>query len=74
MYQWKVNLDTKTSILKFFDAVSKVQDEVYLKSGDVLCVSAKSLLGCKLAGIEWNNLVCQCDSDIYTIIADFTIA
>lgn len=72
MYQWKVNLDTKTSITKFFNAVSKVKDEVYLKSGEVLCVSAKSLLGCKLAAIEWHNLICQCDSDIYTVISEFT--
>lgn len=72
MYQWKVNLDTKTSIMKFFNAVSKVKDEVYLRSGDTLCVSAKSLLGCKLAAIEWDNLVCQCDTDIYTVIQKFT--
>lgn len=72
MYQWKVNLDTKTSIFEFFDAVRKVKDEVYLKSGEVLCVSAKSLLGCKLAAIEWHNLICQCDSDIYNLIKKFT--
>ena len=72
MYQWKVNLDTKKDIMEFFYAVSKVKDEVYLKSGEVLCVSAKSVLGCKLAAIEWHNLICQCDSDIYTVIAKFT--
>ena len=52
--------------------LSKVKDEVYLRSGDTLCVSAKSLLGCKLAAIEWDNLVCQCDTDIYTAIQKFT--
>ena len=58
--------------MEFFYAVSKVKDEVYLKSGEVLCVSAKSVLGCKLAGIEWHDLICQCNSDIYTVIAKFT--
>ena len=72
MFQWKVRLDTKSEIDDIFNAVSKVKDEVYLRSGDTLCVSAKSLLGCKLAAIEWDNLVCQCDTDIYTTIENFT--
>ena len=72
MYHWKINLDTGSDITNFFNAVSKVEDEVYIKSGDTLCVSGKSLLGCHLAAMEWNNLVCQCDTDIYNVISKFT--
>lgn len=72
MFQWKIRLDTKSDITNFFNAVSKIKDEVYLKSGERLCVSAKSLLGCHLAAVEWDNLICQCDSDIYTAIQQFT--
>ena len=57
MFQWKIRLDTQSDITNFFNAVSNVEDEVYIKSGDTLCVSAKSLLGCHLAAMEWNNLV-----------------
>lgn len=72
MFQWKIRLDTQSDIYNFFNAVSRIKEEVYLRSGDILCVSAKSLLGCKLAAVEFDNLVCQCDKDIYTTIENFT--
>ena len=73
MYQWKIRLDTLTDATKFLEAVSWVPEEVYIRSGKHLCTSAKSALGCHMAAIEWNNLLCECDSDIYTKISQFII-
>lgn len=73
MFRWKIRLDTLTDATNFLAAVSLVPEEVYIRSGKNLCTSAKSALGCHMAAIEWNNLLCECDSDIYTKIQQFTV-
>lgn len=73
MYQWKIRLDTMTDANDFLFAVSQISEEVYIKSGKHLCASAKSALGCYMAKLEWNNLICQCESDIFTKIRKFIV-
>lgn len=73
MFRWKIRLDTLTDATNFLAAVSLVSEEVYIRSGQNLCTSAKSALGCHMAAIEWNNLLCECDSDIYTKISKFIV-
>lgn len=73
MYKWKIRLDTLTDANDFLFAVAKVPEEVYIRSGKHLCTSAKSALGCHMARMEWNNLICECNVDIYTKIRRFII-
>lgn len=67
----KISLDTLARVTKFVDAVSGVGCPVYLM-GDNLKVSAKSLLGA-LYTMEWGEVWCECDHDIYSLIKDFVI-
>ena len=73
MYRWKIRLDTLSDANNFLFAVSSVSEEVYIRSGKHLCTSAKSALGCHMARVEWNNLICECEKDIYTKICKFVI-
>lgn len=69
----KINLDTMSSISKFVDICSRVEHPVYLtdENGDFK-VSAKSLLGA-LYTMEWSDVWCICDTDIYQKIQQFVI-
>ena len=73
MHQWKIRLDTLSDTNEFLFITSQVPEEVYIRSGKYLCTSAKSALGCHMARVEWNNLVCECEADIYTKISKFII-
>ena len=67
----KVRLDTQKEIARFVNAVASVDVPVFLTSG-AYCVSGKSLLGA-IYTLEWNDLWCECDKDIYHLIEDFII-
>ena len=73
MFRWKIRLDTMKDTNDFLFITNQIEEEVYIRSGQHLCTSAKSALGCHMARIEWNNLICECESDIYTKIQRFTI-
>jgi hypothetical protein len=73
MFQWKIRLDTLTDAKDFLSIVSQVPEEVYIRSGEHLCTSAKSALGCHMARVEWNDLVCECEKDIFMKIRKFII-
>ena len=73
MFRWKIRLDTMKDTNDFLFITNQIEEEVYICSGQHLCTSAKSALGCHMARIEWNNLICECESDIYTKIQRFTI-
>lgn len=59
----RIRLDTMSSIQKFVDVTSRIDERVTLEDGNGFCVSAKSILG-GLATIEWENVYCCCDKDI----------
>lgn len=73
MYKWKIRLDTLSDTNEFLFVVSQVPEEVYIRSGKHLCTSAKSALGCHMARLEWNNLVCECEKDIFMKIRKFIV-
>lgn len=73
MHKWKIRLDTLTDANDFLFIASQIPEEVYIRSGKHLCTSAKSALGCHMARVEWHNLICECDRDIYTKIRQFII-
>jgi hypothetical protein len=49
----------------------QVEEPVYLV-GENFRVSAKSLLGA-LCSMEWNELWCECEKDIYSKIERFVV-
>ena len=63
----KVNLDTMTSIQKFVEVVSSVEENVTLKDALGHCVNAKSLLGA-IYTMEWTDIYCHCEKDISGLI------
>ena len=73
MYQWKIRLETMTDATDFLIIASKIPTEVYISSGEHLCTSAKSALGCHMARVEWNNLVCRCEQDIFMKIRKYIV-
>lgn len=67
----RIELDTLSDVRDFVNVVSSVAAPVHLVSGN-LCVSAKSLLGAMYT-MEWAEVWCECEEDIYNRIAKFVI-
>ena len=67
----RVELDTLSDVREFVKAVTAVAAPVHLVS-DNLRVSAKSLLGAMYT-MEWTEVWCECEEDIYNRIAKFII-
>ena len=67
----KVELETMNDVTQFVAIATKVAEPVYLV-GEHFRVSAKSLLGA-LYTMEWDDVWCECERDIYTKIEKFVI-
>lgn len=67
----RVELDTLSDVREFVKAATAVAAPVHLVS-DNLRVSAKSLLGAMYT-MEWAEVWCECEEDIYNRIAKFVI-
>lgn len=65
----KVALETMTDVSEFVAIASKIPQPVHLVGGDFK-VSAKSLLGAVYT-MEWAEVWCECEVDIYTKIEKF---
>ena len=70
MYKTKIELVGMSDINKFIAITTKLPGVIKLTDGDNYSVSAKSLLGA-LASMEWDELYCESETDIYTHIAEF---
>lgn len=68
----KVRLDTLSDIKCFVNAVSPIAADVHLTDGNNLTVSAKSILGAMYT-MEWSEVYCTCDKDIYSNIRTFIV-
>lgn len=66
----KVRLDTVTDIANFVLIASQVKSDVYLTNNNGLKVNGKSFLGVAHA-YEFDELWCECERDIYSLIKDF---
>ena len=67
----RVRLDTQTQVMDFVKIANSIDASVFLSSND-LCVSGKSLLGA-LYTMEWEEIWCECEEDIYRLINDFIV-
>ncbi len=70
MFKTKIELVGMSDINKFIAITTKLPGIIKLTDGDNYSVSAKSLLGA-LASMEWDELYCESETDIYTHIAEF---
>ena len=68
----KIRLDTMKDIQNFVNIASKSKGNVYITDNGGLRVSAKSLLGTMYA-MEFDELWCEAEEDIYHNISDFII-
>lgn len=68
----KIELNTLTDIREFVDIVSdpEIQGDIKLTDGNSYTTNARSLLGA-MASVEWSELYCVSDEDIYTKIQKF---
>lgn len=71
MMKVKVALETMSDVSEFVAIASKVKEPVVLV-GEDFKVSAKSLLGA-LYTMEWQEVWCECEVDIYNKISKFVI-
>lgn len=68
----KIRLDTITEARDFVDIVSHFSTKVLIKDGNGMCVNGKSLLGA-LHAMEFSDIWCESEEDIYTSIKQFVI-
>ena len=68
----KIRLETLSDVQKFVSIATKFNFSVNLTDGDGFTVSAKSLLGA-LYSMEWKNIYCECEKDIYREIEKFIV-
>lgn len=70
MFKTKIELVGMSDINKFISITTKLPGVIKLTDGDNYSVNAKSLLGA-LASMEWDELYCESENDIYTHIVEF---
>ena len=63
MTRTEIRLDTMSSVNKFVEVMSRLNDRVWLEDGEGCRVSAKSLLGA-IYSLEWRRIYCFCERDI----------
>lgn len=68
----KIRIDTFSDVLKFVNITSNLSGKIVVTDDTGLCVSAKSILG-MLHAMEFQNLWCESENDIYNNIKDFVI-
>jgi len=68
----KIRLDTMKDINQFVAVCARISTPVHITDGAGLRVSAKSVLGV-MYSMEFADIWCECDEDIYHLIERFTI-
>lgn len=72
MSKQKIELVTMNDIKEFVNIVAALPGEIKLVDGREFCVNGKSLLGVA-ASIEWDELYCVSENDIYNKIKKFCV-
>ena len=68
----KIRLDTGADAIKFSNIASALEGNINVVDNKGLRVSAKSILG-MLYAMEFEELWCESEKDIYSHIVDFII-
>lgn len=72
MMRAKIRLDTVDETKRFVAITSELPGKIVIKDPNGLCVNAQSLLGA-LHAMEFTELWCESENDIYMKIQDFVI-
>ena len=72
IYRTKIHIDTMTEATNFVATTTKLPGEIVVVDGKGMRVNAKSILG-MLYAMEFEDLWCESDSEIYPYIAKFAI-
>jgi hypothetical protein len=67
----KIELVTLGDVKSFVAIATKIKEPVYLVGNDFK-VSAKSLLGVTYS-MEWDEIWCECEKDIYSKIKNYVV-
>lgn len=68
----RIRLDTVSDASAFATIASGVDGRVVITDGNGLCVNGKSVLGA-LHALEFSELWCESDKEIYGLIRDFVV-
>ena len=68
-----IRLDTQEEVIKLVDIASQIKDNIWLKDGNSMCVSAKSLLGAVCARFDFTEIWLETEEDHYFLFKDFII-
>ena len=68
----KIRLDTTGDVTKFVDITSEIDCPVVITDNQGLRVNAKSIFGA-LHAMEFSELWCESEKDIYASIKDFIV-
>ena len=68
----KIALDTLTNVSEFVKTVSKLDGKITITDGNGMCVNAKSIIGV-LHALEFDELWCESENDIYSHISKFVV-
>jgi hypothetical protein len=68
----RICLDTLRDVNEFVRIATSIAAPVYITDGSGLKVSAKSMIGV-MYSLEFNEIWCECEEDIYSSIADFIV-
>ena len=71
-YKYKIELVTFKDINDFVKVAESHDFKIKLTDGDDFCVNAKSLMGA-MATVEWDNLYCESEKDIYSAISKYVV-
>lgn len=67
----KIRLETHKDVINFVNIATKIDTPIYLTSNN-LRVHGTSLLGAMYT-LEWDEIWCECEKDIYHLIERFVV-
>lgn len=68
----KIRLDTTRDAIQFADICANLEGKIIVRDANGLCVNGKSILGA-LHAMEFTELWCESENDIYMKIKDFIV-
>ena len=72
MNRVKINLVTMSDAIKFSSIAEKFNFAIKVKDATGNCVNAKSLMG-MIYCLEFNEMWCESEEDIYSAIKEFVV-
>jgi len=68
----RIRLETVTDVQDFVQIMNEIDEPVMIKDGVGHCVSGQSMIG-MLYSLEWKEVWCECEEDIYSRIEKYVV-